>query len=143
MASPPVVPRRSVWPSGSAAESAFTAIVWPAPGRLSTSTAWPRGADSCSATSRVTTSGELPAVDATMSLTGLVGYPAAGSFAVADPAQPNTEAMAAIRSVDGVRGRVIVRLHGEDPETGRIMPVRYRKESSHSLCLHNLFSGGG
>src|SRR5215470_17993728 len=133
MASPPVVPRSSVWPSGSAAASAFIAIVWPAPGRLSTTTAWPSEADSCSAIRRVTTSGELPAVDATMSLTGLLGYPAAESFAAPGPAQPSKDTRAAARSVDGVRCRVIVRLHSEDPEAGKIMPVHRRKKSSHSL----------
>src|SRR5262245_66073251 len=108
MASEPVLPRSNVWPSGSAAASAFTPMVWPAPGRLSTSTAWPSDADSCSATSRVTASGELPAVDATMTLTGLLGYAAARSLAEADPGQASTDTMAAARRVVGLHGMAFV-----------------------------------
>src|SRR5262245_53265659 len=140
MASAPVPPSSSVWPSGSAVARALTPIVWPAPGRLSTTTVWPSRADSCSATIRATTSGELPAADATISLTGLLGYAAAGSFAAADPAQPSTETRAAARNMDSVGCGVILSVSAVMSWYRGIMPVCRRKESSHLLYLHNFFS---
>jgi len=98
MASPPVVPRSSVWPSGSASASVLIPSVWPAPGRLSTTTAWPSEADSCSAITRASTSGELPAAVATMSLTGLLGY-TAGSPANVDAPKVGAECPNGARSV--------------------------------------------
>src|SRR5262245_16536826 len=138
MASAPVLPRSNVWPSGSAAASAFTPMVWPAPGRLLTTTAWPSGADSCSATSRVTTSAELPAAVATMILTGLLGYAAAGSFAEADPGHASTEAMATARNVDGIDCRIMARLRNEDRNAVEsCLSAIERKVLIRYLCITN------
>ena len=79
-----------VWPSGSAFATMPTPSVPPAPPRFSTITGWPIWVDTCSITARATMSTALPAVNGTITRTGLVGQlcAAAGPSACQQDARP-------------------------------------------------------
>src|SRR3954467_8062628 len=63
----------SVWPSGSACATTAVPSVVPAPGRLSTTTGWPREAASSPASARAATSVNDPGTTGTMRRTVLLG----------------------------------------------------------------------
>src|SRR5262249_45224300 len=73
MTSVEVLPRRSVWPSGSDSATARAAIVPPAPPRLSTTTGWPSASDIFGEMGRAITSAGPPGTKPTMMRIGFVG----------------------------------------------------------------------
>src|SRR5689334_12198711 len=72
----PLKPTAMVWPSSLAFAAASTPSMPPAPGLLSTTTAWGQRSLSLSASRRATTSSELPAGAGTTMCTGRFGQAA-------------------------------------------------------------------
>ena len=68
-----MLPSISVWPSAALRASAVAPSVAPAPGLLSTLTAWPRRAASFSAMRRATTSTPPPGGYGAISVSGFAG----------------------------------------------------------------------
>ncbi len=69
-----LVATRSVWPSGAARAVTSAAIVFPAPGRFSTTNTWPKAAWNLSASMRAMMSVPPPGEAPTMIFTGLDGH---------------------------------------------------------------------
>src|SRR5947208_13868347 len=112
----------SVYPSGADLTTISVAIVVPAPGRLSTTTCWPRFKDSLALRARASTSETPPGVNPTTRRMGLFGYACAQAFAlkIARAKTASARIMIGSLSLRGGHGRRKYSVKGERSQFARV-----------------------